>query len=352
MRERFSTIMRGGCLIIALAGLLLMTIPTGFASAKTDTIKLRYGSYSPRGIIDDPILWFFEEVSKRSGVKIKLEPYFSGTLAKPMDCLDAIGYRAYDVGWISPAFTPGKTPLAMILGSTPLVAQSIYSMLSAADEVVRTCQPVMDEFLKAKVKFLFHTGVGQYELISTKPVKSLENIKGLRVRTFGYQAKAWAELGGTPVTIPITDAYDALQKGVVDGVLTQPFSMYKGLRLYEVAKNFTKVDFGCLPAPVVMNVDAWNELPENVKKEMVALVGGIPAEADKFLTNPDLSSIEGMKKEGVAIYDLSPEDKARIQETGQVIAQSIVADFTAKGVSGAKDVMDMYLKALEKYEKE
>jgi TRAP-type transport system periplasmic protein len=102
--------------------------------------------------------------------------------------------------------------------------------------------------------------VWQYELIGSKPVRSLEGIKGLRVRTFGYKSKAWAGLGDTPDAIPIPEIYGALQKGVIEAVLTQPISMYRSLHLCELAKNFTKVDLRCLPVPVVMNLNSWNSL--------------------------------------------------------------------------------------------
>jgi len=342
--KRLTTLIGSICLLLALTALPWMP-----ANAEAQTIKLKYGSYGPQGAIDDPILWYFNEVSKRSGVKIKIETYFGATLAKPIDCLDAMGKGVYDIGWISPVFTPAKTPLAMIPNGTPLVAKTLYSGLKAADELVRTYQPAADEYKRANLKLLFHTGVWHYELISTKQVKSLQDMKGLKVRTFGYLSKVVAELGGVPVAISIPEIYDALQKGTIDAVLTQPISAYKSMHICEIAKHYTKVDFGCLPAAAPMNMDTWNKLPEKVRKEMAELANKMPEMANQIITSQELQCVEEMRKEGISINELPASDKARIREIAKVIARVVVDGLTSKGVSNAQEAMDIYLAGIEKY---
>jgi TRAP-type C4-dicarboxylate transport system substrate-binding protein len=339
------------CLSFALAVLTSMIALALPVSTEAQSIKLKYGTYGPQSVIDDPVLWYVNEVSKRSGAKIDVETYFGGILAKPADCLDALGTGVYQLGWISPAFTPAKTPIAVIPNSTPLIVPTLTSGCKAADELVRTFPPAAAEFEKANVKYLFHTGIWQYDLISKKPVKSLEDIKGLRIRTFGYLSKAWAELGGVPVMMPIPEAYDALQKGTLDGVLMSPFSLYKGLRLYEVAKHFTKFDLGCLPVPVLMNMAAFKNLPEKVQKEMLELAKEMPAKVDEIISKKEVEAIEGMKKDGISAYQLSAADKAKVQEVSRSIVKTVVDDLTSKGVGNAKEAMDIYLAAIEKYSK-
>jgi TRAP-type C4-dicarboxylate transport system substrate-binding protein len=350
-RENSKALIGSAYLAVALAVFSLiigLALPT---STEAQSIKLKYGSYGPQSVIDDPVLWYINEVSKRSGTKIEVETYFGGILAKPADCLDAIGTGVYQIGWISPVFTPGRTPLATIPNGTPLVVPTLTVGCKAADELIRTFPPAAAEYEKANVKYLFQTGIWQYDVICRKPIKTLEDIKGLRIRTFGYLSKAWAELGGTPVMVPISEAYDNLQKGSVDGVAISPFSLYKGLRLYEVAKYFTKFDLGCLPTPVLMNMAAFNKLPQNVRKAMLEVAKEMPAKVDEIISRQELAAIEGMKKDGVTEYELSASDKARIREVGKSIVKTVVDDLTSKGVSNAKEAMDIYLAAIQKYSK-
>jgi TRAP-type C4-dicarboxylate transport system substrate-binding protein len=318
--------------------------------AEAQKIILKYGDYTPGGTIDAPIKWYFDEVSKRSGVKIEFENYLGGVLAKAPDCLDAIGKGVYDIGWISPVFTPAKTPLAMIPNATPLVAPTLFSAVKAANELVRTFPAAAAEYNRSNVKILFHTGSWHYNLVSTKPVNSLGDIKGLKVRTFGYLAKVWAELGGVPVAISVAETYDALQKGVIDGTLTQP-SSFKTLKLSEIAKHFIKLNLGCLAAPVLINMDSWNKLPEKVRKEMLNLESDMPKMVDQIISNQELKILEDTNKEGIKTYELPAADTVRIREVSNIISQIVVDDLTAKGVTNAKEAMDIYLATIGKYTK-
>jgi len=336
------------CLLVCVMFMCLTGPGQVFAKEKS-VIKMRYGSYAPKTSVDEPVMWFIDEVSRRSGVKIELETYFSGTLAKAPDCLSAISEGVYDIGWISSAYTPGKLPYAMMVGSTPLVARSVYSLLAATDEVVRTFEPAEAEYKNAKVKFLFNSGIWHYDYIGTKPIKTLDDIKGIKARTYGYYSKAWSALGGVPVTISIMEAYDALQKGIVDGVLIQAFFMEHGLRLSEIAKHFTKLDFGCLPTPVIMNLETWNQLPETVKKAMQEVAKEMPKKAVQLITSPELGAIDRMKAKGVMVNILSAEDTTRLIELSSVISDQIVNDLAARGVKDTRKAMDIYLNALDKY---
>ena len=344
--KRVTKSIRIFCLFLTLT-LIGITSFSAYAEDKP-TIKLKYGSYAPRNIMDEPILWYLSEVSKRSGIKIEVETYFAGTLAKPPDCLGAIGVGIYDIGWISPVFTPTKTPLAIIPNATPLVSVPLKTSLRAANEYTKTFPPAALEFKKSNVKCLFHSGVWYYDLMSIKPVKSYEDIKGLRVRTYGYLAKVWSELGGMPISISIPEVYSSLQKGVLDAVLTQP-AAYKSLHLSDVAKHFTKINFGCLSVPVVLNLKTWNKLPKQVQKAMNDLAHEMPAIADEMISSSELEVIASMEKEGISINKLPATDIARNRNVSKMVTKIIVDDLTSKGITTAGEAMGIYLKAIEKY---
>ncbi len=117
------------------------------AAPAVQKIVLKYGSYSPRIGHDEPLIWWAEEVSKRSGVKIEYEFFWAEALAKAPDCFDAIGAGAYDVGWISPIFTPGKLPYCAVANATPLTTSDIEVICAAHNELCRS-GPGKDELEK------------------------------------------------------------------------------------------------------------------------------------------------------------------------------------------------------------
>ena len=336
------------CLLVCLT-LFFMAGPSQVLAAEKPVVKLRYGCYMTKSSLDAPPFWFLEEVSKRSGFKIQVEEYFSGTLAKAPDCLDALGKGVYDLGWVSSAYTPGKTPFSMMVASACLVGKTTKSVLAANDEFVRVFPPAEAEYTRANVKYLFSTGVYHYDFIGTKAIKTLADVKGTKGRTYGYQSKAWAALGGVPVTISITEAYDALQKGMVDGVMSPPNYTYSTFRFYEVGKHFTKMNFGCIPAAFLINQNTWKKLPEAVKQAMVEVIKEIPAKGAEMITAPELGAIESMRQKGVAIHTLSDEDYKSLDKLGITIADMLVDDLTKKGVKDVRKGMDIYLKLLNKY---
>jgi TRAP-type C4-dicarboxylate transport system substrate-binding protein len=97
-------------------------------------------------------------------------------------------------------------------------------------------------------------------------VKTMEDLKGVKIRSHGTSAKVVKALGGTPVAMPMPELYQALQKGVVDGGL-YPMEVNKGWKMADV------IDFCTLDLPiaytstfyVVMNKDKWNSLPKDVQ---------------------------------------------------------------------------------------
>ena len=350
MKQMRRTVNVISCLCLLSCFLLLSFAGVAQVSAADKpVVKLRYGSYTTKLTIDDLAVWFLDEVSKRSGVEIKVDYYYSGTLAKAPDCLNAISTGVYDVGWVSSAYTPGKTPYSMMTNSACIVAKNVYSLLTANNEFVQTFKPAQDEFKKANMKYLFSSGAWHYCWIGTKAIKTLEDVKGKKGRTFGYQAKAWSALGGVPVSISAAESYDALQKGLVDGILMTPNLSHGAFRFSEVGKQFTRLDFGCLPVPFLINLDTWNKLPEVVKQAMVEVSKETPKKGVDLIAGPELGAIEKMRKAGVAIYTLPDEDHKRLDKLGATIMDQLVEDLTKKGVKDARQAMDLYLKLLDKY---
>jgi TRAP-type C4-dicarboxylate transport system substrate-binding protein len=330
-------------------GVLFFMTSWCVAAPAVQKIVLKYGSYAPRVGHDEPLIWWADEVSRRSGVKIEYEFFWAEALAKAADCFDAIGAGAYDVGWLSPIFTPGKTPYMAIANSTPLTTSDLEVICAAHDELGRK-GPGKAEFEKGNIKYLFAYGVWDYNLIGIKPIKTLEDVKGYRCRTFGYLAIPWKELGGVPISIPMPDVYNAFQSGLLDGALHQPVTFVKA-KYYEYAKNFTYMGFGCLPGPFVMNMDKWNSLPPNVQKVMLEVSEEMPRHVLEITKRAEMAAIEELKQKGVKFYDLPASDRKRIKILAKKVWKEIGTSVDSKGLPGTKAVK-LWTGLVKKYEAE
>lgn len=146
------------------------------------------------------------------------------------------------------------------------------ALASSSDELVRKYWKVYNQYMSSeykKVKVLA-VWVGEAPVFMTrnKPIKTLEDIKGLKIRTPSANQSRWLKaLGATPVSFPVTQMYRALETGRVDALLVPP-SVIRSFKIGEVAKYFTTgldAAFGRSPFFVVMNKKSWNSLDASHK---------------------------------------------------------------------------------------
>lgn len=335
---------------ILVACLILFQPISAFSKSKAsgDTIVLKYGSYSPRVGFDEPQIWWAEEVSRRSGTKIEYEFYWAEALAKAVDCLNALGAGVYDIGWVSPIFTAGKTPYMAVANATPLTTSSIEVICAAQDELVNQ-GPGKQELEKAHTKFLFSSSVYDYKLLGIKPIEKIEDIQNYRSRTFGYLSLAWKKLGGVPISMPMPEVYQALQAGLLDGALHQPTTFIKA-KYYEVAKHYTPINCGCLPVAVVMNMKKWNSLPKNIQKVMLDVAKEMPRHAAELIESSELKAVEQLKEKGVTFHDFPDESRARMRVIAEEVWKDIAAGLNKKGLPGS-EAIDLWIKLVRKHSK-
>lgn len=101
-------------------------------------------------------------------------------------------------------------------------------------------------------------------LTRTKQVKTLEDIKGMKIRAVGSSVKMIESLGGVAVVVAAPEVYVALERGVIDGVLTIADAIMS-YKWFEVARYYTYVPTGCYYFMLVMNKDVWNSMPYDVQ---------------------------------------------------------------------------------------
>src|SRR5690606_33605125 len=96
-------------------------------------------------------------------------------------------------------------------------------------------------------------------------IETLEDLKGLKFRSVGDQAKLLAELGVTPVGMTPPEIYDAIAKGTIDGLLGD-WDIAHGYELYDVAKYHSLLPVGGSASLLAMSSRTWNRLPQVIQK--------------------------------------------------------------------------------------
>ncbi len=202
-----------------------------------------------------------KEIESRTNGRVKITLYPGGSLTKSDQCYEGVINGVSDIGMSCFAYTRGRFPLLEVL-DLPLGYPNGKVASRVAMEIVKKFQP---EELK-DVHLLYVHAHGPGILASKKPVRVLEDLKGLKVRSTGLCSKIVEKLGGQPVGMTQSETYEALQRGVVDATFC-PMETLKGWKQGEVIQYVT--DSQCIGYTtamfVVMNKSKWESLPQDIK---------------------------------------------------------------------------------------
>lgn len=230
-------------------------------------ITVRYASPSAASDpTQEATIWFSEEVTKRTDGRVKFEMFLGNSLVKDQDVINAIGDGVIEMGKIYTVSYPGQLPL-WNMTNLPFTSPSPYVSMNVIHDLVDQFGEFDAELKKMNVSALGVITTGGTGIVSKKPIRSVDDLKGYKVRARGVQAAAFAAVGATPVSIPWNDVYEALSKGVVDGstnyiVTTRP------IRHNEVSDYYIAAGLGQAVQLELINRDFWDALPEDIKTIM------------------------------------------------------------------------------------
>lgn len=322
---------------------LALGVPSGPAAGAT---TVTYSNFFPPTHVQSKLAeaWC-QEVEKRTGGEVVIQ-YFPGqTLTKADQVYDGVVNGISDIGLSLFAYTRGRFPVLEVV-DLPLGYPNGVVATAVVNEVYQELKP--KELDDVRVLYLHAHGPG---LVHSKvrPIRTMEDMKGLKFRATGLAAKIVTALGGTPVAMPMPETYPSLQKGVVDGAL-YPMESNKGWKLGEVTKHMTE-NFSMAYTSsffVVMNKAKWAGLSPAAQKA----IREINAEwIGKTAAAWDESDQEGRAfflEQKNEIVPLSAEEAARWKKAVQPIVDGFVTEAQAKGVDG-KRALEVTLKALERH---
>lgn len=331
--------------VCVLVGIAFLTM--GALKAEAAPIKLTYSNFFPPTHIQSKLAeaWC-KEVEKRTNGQVFVQ-YFPGqTLTKAAQCYDGVVTGLSDVGFSVLAYTRGRFPV-MSAVDLPFGYPSGKIATKIANEVYQKFMP--KELMDTRVMYLHAHGPG---LLHTrdKAVKTLQDMKGLRIRATGTSALVAKALGATPVPMPMPETYQSLQKGVVDGSL-YPWEANKGWKLGEVT-NYCTADFSAAYTTtffVVMNKDKWNSIPPKFQRIIEEINEEWMVKHGEAWDTSDIAGIRYFLRQGGTVIGLDKKEAARWKAAVAPIIDDYVAKAKKKGVRNAQEIVDFIRGELEKY---
>ncbi|BBD10052.1 TRAP transporter substrate-binding protein [Desulfovibrio ferrophilus] len=327
---------------LLLAALTLAVLSTALP-AQAGNVKLTYSNFFPPTHVQSQLAeaWC-KEVEKRTGGAVSIDYFPGGTLTKAKQCYDGVVEGLSDIGFSVLAYSRGRFPV-MAAVDLPLGYQSGVVATKVANGVNEKFQP--KEFDDVQVMYFHAHGPGLLHT-AKKPVRSIEDMKGLKLRATGNSAKVVSALGGTPVAMSMPDSYQAIQKGVVNGGM-YPVETNKGWKMGEVVDYMT--DSGAVAYTttffVVMNKDRWAEIPADAQKAILEINAEWSGKHGQAWDDSDKAGMEFFKAQGGEVIPLADAETDRWKAACAPMLEAYTAEATKKGLDG-KAVLDYIVATL------
>lgn len=269
------------------------------------------------------------DLERRSGGRVRATYHPGGILTPATQIFDSVATGIADIGFGPMGVTPGRFPLTEVL-EQPLGIENSVMMTRLSNDFYRAFRPKELE----QVKVLFFLSASPGLLHTKRPVQKLEDLRGMKIRCLGGNAARVLEaLGAVAIIIPTGDTYDALRKGIVDGVVAAWDSL-ETLKWGEVLHYTTVSRYASVGAPgvVVMNKAKWDTLPPAIQDTVDAMSEEYAEKLSRLWDEKDRNTIrKWTAKNHVSIY-LGPEEEKRWERAVLPLYEALVREKSAKGL--------------------
>jgi TRAP-type C4-dicarboxylate transport system substrate-binding protein len=272
---------------------------------------------------------------------------YGGTIVKPKGVLEGIQLGLGDIGIVTTIFHSSKLPSQGFAAVTPFVSSDARAVAKAIDEIAREFPAMQNEFAAQNQVYLA-TGVvlDSYQIFSKTKLTKVSDLEGLKIAGAGMNLRYLEGIkDAAGVVGGLTDFYNMVQTGLVDGALLWPEAAAT-FKISEVAPFMLKADLGSVNSKTVtVNADYWNALPDEVKDVLKAVaidyrdhLAGI---AMDIAAESEAAYVAG----GGEIVVLSEDQRAAWANAMPNIAQELVTTLNAAGEPGTA-MLDAYLAKL------
>lgn len=344
-------------LLIVIVGVLLVVLAACGGGSDTEStssdsssskssgesVSLTFSHFWPSHHIvhTDVIEKLQSELAEKSDGRITLDIFPGNQLGDPDEHYELVVNGSADMSLSVHGYTPGRFPSTSVM-DLPFIAKSseegsvIFSQLYDEFEVLQ------NEHSDTTPLWLF-TGEPNQILSVDKPIKSLSDLEGLTVRSPSPLASQLiTEFGGVPVSMPVTEIYESLDKGVIDAAFAG-ISTINDMGLSDVVDYITIANISNSSMFAVMNTAKFESLSEEDQNLIREIVADFAKETGAALDRAGQLGIDKANEVGIPIHELSDSEIAEWEEVAAPVIDKWVEEMNASDVPGR----DLYERAKE-----
>lgn len=283
---------------------------------------------------------FADLVAEKTDGRIDVVPHFEGALGyRGVDHLDAVSEGSVPTARLSLSYFGGFDPIFRI-STLPFVTQSPAEL----EALWGVYQAPLEEFLKEEYNQIA-VSAGAFPpsgIWTREPLESLEDLKGLKVRTFDVNStRTFTRAGAAAVDMGFGEVLPALSTGAIDGVVTSADAGHSA-GLGEFLPYFHEINWNFPISPITINEDVWSDLPEDLREAVRDAGSETTAWGFERLSGLTQENYAEMREEGITVITDPPEEILdAIQEAGDTVIQSWRED-----AGDAAKILDEYQQAV------
>jgi len=285
-----------------------------------------------------------EKLAKESGGKLKVGFFGPMSLGgTPPQLVDQARDGVVDIVWTLPGYTAGRFPKSSVF--------ELPFLHTDAETTTLAVQDYADKHLKDEYKdyhvLLLHVHGGSLFMMRDKPLQSLADFKGLKIRTATSAGALFLKsLGAVPLGMPVTEVGQSMSKGVIDGTML-PYEIAPSQKMQDLATYFVTLSgpqsrMNTSMFAFLMNKQSYDKLPADLKRVIDANSGRNIAR----MAGQNWDKIEQAGQQVMASKDknkflqIPAAEVARMKELAKPAVEQWLADMKAKGIDGDELLRD------------
>ena len=326
------------------AAAALAAIPETSHSQKPAEFKFRLQSFLGPGWKEweEMLPRYAKRVKEMSAGRIEITLYPPAALIPTFELLDGVGRKVVEMGYGAQLYWKGFFPFTEWSWGIPFAFDVVdhYDYLWWEAGMINL---VREAFATKNVFFMAPIYSDEWgSTICRKPIRTLKDFKGLKIRSGGIGAEIWKANGAGIARLPGEELYTGISTGVIDGAnWGSPYGNI-ATKLHEVAKHYT------LPSLIqydmedmFINMDAWKSLPKDLQESFLLATRVFALERASYSTILSCLALDTMKKAGVTIYNLPKEDIEKMKNQTWELVDKLAGkdDYTKRCLKIIRDTM-------------
>ncbi|MEX2642048.1 MAG: TRAP transporter substrate-binding protein DctP [Acetobacterales bacterium] len=346
MQKLLAAAVLSTCCAIAMPSQADVSLVYNNAFNKTDT---------QTGVIAD--LWI-DRIQDATDGRVKIRHVPGGALLKAEGTLEGVRKGVADAGAVTLVYHIGELPISSALAGSFDV---VYGNMLDLPGVIAITRKLYEEFPEFQaeyealgVKPLVFVPAGQYSMIGTAKIASVDDFKDKKIRAFGSSLPKFIEsVGGVPMAVAFGEMYTSLQTGVIDSVITNPTAMIPA-GLHEVSKFAVTTGPGLgtsmagATIAYTIRLQSWNKIPEKDQRLIERVSATMEPIGAHVMTEGTAATYRGLKEKGVEVLHLSSDDVDRIAKMAPDFFAEEEKRLNGRGLPGTR-IFARYRELAEAY---